>query len=125
MKSSRKLWLGALLLAATGAFAADSGSLRIFDSAHVAGKELKPGSYKVEWQGNGPNVQVNILKGKSVVASTQGRLVDRERPASQNATVTRKNADGTTSVSEVQFEGKRYSLDLSGETQNASNTDAK
>jgi hypothetical protein len=32
------------------------------------GKQLKAGNYSVQWDGNGPNVQLNILRGKSVVA---------------------------------------------------------
>ena len=68
---SKGLLLGLALLLATSAFAAvNKGSMQITDSVTVSGKELPAGDYSVKWDGNGPNVELNILKGNKVVLTT-------------------------------------------------------
>ena len=44
----------------------------------VNGKQLGAGDYTVKWDGNGPNVEVNILQGKNVVATVPAHMVDLE-----------------------------------------------
>jgi hypothetical protein len=78
----------------------------------VNGTKLKPGSYKLEWEGTGPNVQLSIIQGKNVVAKVPAHVVDLPSPAANTAAVTKQNNDGTTSLSEVRFGGKKYALDL-------------
>jgi hypothetical protein len=40
----------------------------------VGATELQPGTYKVSWNGNGPNVEVDFLKNRKVVANTTAKL---------------------------------------------------
>jgi hypothetical protein len=40
----------------------------------VGTSELRPGTYQVSWNGNGPNVEVDFLKNRKVVASTTAKL---------------------------------------------------
>src|SRR6202521_751466 len=45
-------------------------SVEIFDSVQIGGTTLKPGNYKVEWQGTGPAVHVSFQQnGKTVLTS--------------------------------------------------------
>lgn len=46
--------MGSALLAATSAFAANSGSLSIQEPVSVSGKHLPVGEYKVKWEGDVP-----------------------------------------------------------------------
>jgi hypothetical protein len=57
------------LLFPLGALARDSKhSVEIYDAVQVGSAQLKPGSYKVEWEGTGPVVQVSFeLNGETVV----------------------------------------------------------
>src|SRR5258708_21048241 len=46
------------LLFPLGALARDNAhSVQIYDVVQIAGTQLKPGNYRVEWQGTGPGVE--------------------------------------------------------------------
>jgi hypothetical protein len=104
--------LALALLLATGAFAANKGSLQIYDTVTVAGKQLPAGTYTVQWDGNGSAVELSILKGKNVVATVPAQMVSLAHSPEQNAAVLNKNGDGSMSLSEVRFSGKNYSLQI-------------
>jgi len=118
-KLSKGLLLGLALLLATSAFAANKGSLQVSDPVTVSGKQLAPGAYTVEWEGNGPNVELNILQGKKVVATMPARLIDLNRSADGDSAVVRKNDDGSRTLAEIRFAGKKYALALGNESAKA------
>jgi hypothetical protein len=109
---SKSLLLGSALLLASSAFAATKGQLHLQSTATINGTQLKAGDYKLEWDGTGPNVEVSILQGKNVIAKTSAKVVDLPSASQTDAAVTRKNDDGSTSLSGVRFEGKKYALEL-------------
>ena len=122
MKSSqlsKGLLLGLALLLATSAFAANKGSLQVSDPLTVSGKQLAPGAYTVKWEGNGPNVELNILQGKKVVATMPARLIDLNRSADGDSAVVRKNDDGSRTLAEIRFAGKKYALAMGNESAKA------
>jgi len=110
---TKSLVMGLALLLASSAFAATKGELQLQSPATVNGTKLKPGDYKLQWDGTGPNVEVSIMKGKNVLAKVQAKLVDLSSPAQNNAAVVKNNDDGTSSLAGVRFEGKKFALDLS------------
>jgi len=116
---SKSLLLGMALLLATGAFAANKGSLQVQDPVTVIGKQLPAGDYQLKWDGKGPNVELSILKGNKVVATVPARLVDINQTASSDAAVVRKNEDGSRSLSEIRFSGKKYALAIGEEAATA------
>jgi hypothetical protein len=109
---SKSLVMGLALLLASSAFAATKASLQLHNPTTVNGTTLKPGDYKLEWEGTGPNVEVRIMQGKNVLAKAPAHLVDLPTAAVNSAAVTKSNDDGTKSLQGVRFEGKRYALDL-------------
>jgi len=110
---SKGLLLGLTLLLATSLFAASNhGSLQTLSAITVSGKTLPAGDYSVNWDGTGQNVQMNIMKGKKVVATAPATLVDLSQPASSDAAVIKSNEDGTKSLAEVRFGGKKYALQV-------------
>jgi hypothetical protein len=119
LRISKGLLFGLALLLATSAFAADKASLTIYDAVTVGGKQLKPGNYTVQWEGNGPNVQVNILQNNSVKAAAPARLVDVKPTADATSYSHIANPDGSQSLSQIQFHGKKFVLEIGG----ASGTD--
>lgn len=122
MKASnmlKGLVLGLALLMTTGAFAANKGSLQVSSTVTVSGKQLKPGDYKVSWEGTGPNVEVKITQGKELVATVPAHMVDLNRPSNDNALVVNNNSDGSRSISEIRFSGKKFALAVGGETAKA------
>ena len=106
------LLLGLALLLATSAFAANKGSLQV-------SKSLAAGEYTVKWEGNGPNVELNILQGKKMVATIPARLIDLDRSAVGNTAVVKRNGDGSRSLAEIRFAGKKYALALGDESAKA------
>jgi hypothetical protein len=104
------LLLSLALLLATTAFAANKGSLQISDTVNLAGRQLAPGNYTVKWEGNGPSVQASIMQGKNVIATVPARLVDLDRSAGHDAAVTRRSENGTKSLNEIRFYGKKQAL---------------
>lgn len=112
---SKSLVVGLALLLATAAFAANRGSLAVQEPVSVAGQQLPAGEYHVQWEGTGPNVQLNILNGKKVVATAPARLVDLSQSPSSDAAIVRTNNDGSKSLSEIRFSGKKYALALGNE----------
>jgi hypothetical protein len=115
MKVSRNLFgvIFATLLLATGAFAAPAskGTLKLFEPVTVQGKELAPGKYTVEWNGEGPNVQLNIADGKNAVTAVPARIV----PGAKNRTTgysSEKQQDGRSELTTLFFEGKAYQLEI-------------
>jgi hypothetical protein len=117
--TSKGLVLGLALLLATSAFAANKGSLQVSDTVNVSGKSLAAGEYNVKWEGNGPNVELNILQGKKVVATIPARLIDLDRSAPGNTSVIKRNGDGSKTLSEIRFAGKKYALALGDESAKA------
>jgi hypothetical protein len=109
---SNTLVLGAALLLAASAFAATKASLQLSHPVTVNGTTLKPGDYKVQWEGRGPNVEISILQGKNVVAKAPAHVVELETPAANGAAVTRKNDHGPSSLAGIRFQGKKLSLEL-------------
>jgi hypothetical protein len=118
-KISKGLLLGRALLLATSAFAANKGSLRVDEAVNVNGKQLTPGDYKVSWEGNGPSVELHILQGKNVVATVPAKMVDLPRAASDDGAVVSTNGDGSRTLSQIRFSGKKYALAIGGDTANA------
>ncbi len=92
-------------------FALNKGSLQVSDPVTVNGKQIPAGDYTVKWEGNGPDVELNMLRGKNVVATVPARMVDLNRvPQPGHGALTTVNGDGHKSLNEIRFSGKKYGL---------------
>jgi len=118
-KICKGLLLGLALLLATSVFASNKGDLQISDPVTVNGTKINPGEYTVKWDGNGPNVELNILRGKNVVATVPARMVDLDSTPSRNSAVTIVGSDGSKTLNEIRFSGKKYALAVGAESAKA------
>ncbi len=118
-KISKGLLLGLALLLATSGFAANKGSFQVNDPVTINGKQLASGTYGVTWDGPGPNVELNILKGKNVVATVPAHMLDLEQSPVRDSVVTNTNSDGHKSLSEIRFSGKKYAFAVNNESAKA------
>jgi hypothetical protein len=116
---SKGLLLGLALLLATSAFAANKGSLSVVDPVTIAGKQLAAGQYKVTWDGSGSSVQLNIMQGKNVVATVPARVVELNNAANSDSAVVSSNSDGSKTLSQIRFSGKKFALAIGQETAQA------
>ena len=86
------------------------GQLELSEPLTVSGHELTPGQYKLTWEGTGVEVQAMISMHGKLVATVPAHLTDLNQPQRDNAYVSRKNDDGSQSLTEVDFAGKKYAL---------------
>ena len=101
------------LLLATSAVAANKqnkGSIALDQAATIARHQLAPGEYKLTWDGTGPNVDLMISSHGKLVATVPARLLELNRPEPANGYELRTNADGSLSLTEIDFGGKKYAL---------------
>jgi len=117
MKFARNLYtLAASLLLAASAFAGpagdNKGTLRLYDTVTVQGKQLPAGEYRLEWSGTGPNVQVNVVKGKETVTTLQARVVQAPAKNATDGYSAQKEADGSSALTAIFFHGRNYELQI-------------
>jgi hypothetical protein len=102
------------LLFSVCAFARDKNqhSVEITDSVQVGGTQLKPGSYKVEWQGTGPQIQVNFVRNGKTVATVPGTLKTNDAQVTQDEIVTDTTSASanTKTLKEIDFSRSKESL---------------
>ena len=109
----KNLLHGLALLLATSAFAANKvtkGSFEVFEPITVSGHQLAPGQYKLTWDGTGSSVELMILSHGKLVASVPAQLVELNQAGHDNATESRTNDDGSQSLTQIDFAGKKYAL---------------
>jgi hypothetical protein len=109
---SKSLVLGLALLLACSAFAGTKANWQLNNPVTLNGTTLKPGDYKVQWEGSGPNVEVSITQGKNVVAKVPAHVVELPTAAPNDAAVTKKNDSGPNTLAGLRFEGKKIALEL-------------
>ncbi len=115
MKYAKYMVLPAVLaiLLPLGAFAKPKNerNLVLTDTVKVGSTQLKAGTYKVEWQGTGPLLQVSFLEYGKTVATTQGKMVETKKPWPSDEVVT-KNTGKTPILEEIDFGGTSDSLQI-------------
>jgi hypothetical protein len=109
----KSLVLGLAVLLATSAFASNKGSLNIQETVQINGQQLPAGNYQLRWDGSGSNVELSVLQGKKVVTKTSAKIVELDQPSAYDAAVVDKT-NGTASVSQVRFAGKKFALAIVG-----------
>ena len=96
----------------SSAFAASKANLTLNNPTSINGTSLKAGEYKLQWDGNGPNVEVSIMQGKKVVAKVPAKVVDLNQSSANDAALLKQNSDGTTTLAGARFQGKKFALEL-------------
>jgi hypothetical protein len=105
--------LAVVLMLGASAFAANKGAFQLNNTVSVNGKQLRAGDYSVTWDGDGPDVQLNIMKGHKVVAQTPAKVVAIDQASGSNQAVVERNSDGSASLKELRFNGKKFALAIS------------
>jgi len=118
---------GAALLLASGVMAGETNktNVSLADKVTVEGKTLEPGTYKVEWTGSGPNVQVTVSKGKQQVASFPAQLTEQATTNSATAYSTNAATDGSRSLTAIYVGGKKSVLQIEQASVSNQNTSSQ
>ena len=79
-------------------------------SGKLAGTKLEAGHYNITWEHHSPSATVTVSKGKTVVATVQGRIEERSSKYDRNMVVYATNADGSQSISEIRLGGTNQAI---------------
>jgi hypothetical protein len=85
-------------------------SVEISDVVQIGGTTLKPGNYKVDWQGTGPAVQVSFQQNGKTVVTSRGTLKTNDDQVTQDAIVTEATGAGTSTLKEIDFGHQKEAL---------------
>lgn len=102
-------YLAIIAVAATlsplGAFASDktSRSVKISDPVTVGSTQLKPGDYRVEWQGNGPSVQVNFMHNGKTVATVPAQVQSNDPKVTRDEILMDRSHANAQTLTEIDF----------------------
>jgi len=115
MKTKNLQYLAVLsalvLLFPLGALARDKAhSVEIPYVVQVGGTRITAGSYKVEWQGTGPAVDVSFSQYGKTVATVPGTLKTNDDQVTQDAIVTEATSADTTTLKEIDFGHQKEAL---------------
>ena len=100
------LWFGGSAYAASK----NAHSVEISNAVQIGGTKLKPGDYKVEWQGTGPAVQVSFQQNGKTVATAPGTLKTNDDQVTQDAIVIEATGAGTSTLKEIDFRHLKQAL---------------
>ena len=100
------------LLSPVCLFARDKNqhSVDIANPVQVGATQLKPGTYKVEWQDVGPLVRVKFFQRGKAVASAAATLKTNNPQVTQDDVVTRTTKANKNVLEEIDFEHQKESL---------------
>ena len=99
------------LLFPLGAWARDNAhSVVISDPVQIGNTQLKPGNYKVEWQGTGAVVQVSFLQNGKTVVTVPGTLKANDDQVTHDAVVIEKTNANTPMLEEIDFGRQKEAL---------------
>lgn len=111
------------LLAPLAAFASEKSQrgVDIADFVQVGRTQLRPGHYKVEWQGTGPAVTVNFLHNGKTVATVPATLKMHDSKVFQDDIVTRTTTANTKKLEEIDFLHQKEALRFGQSTRSTRN----
>ena len=82
----------------------------IFDSVQIGTTKLKPGNYRVEWQGSGPAVEVSFHQNGKSVVTAPATLKTNDDQVTPDAIVTEATGAGTSTPKEIDFDHQKKTL---------------
>jgi hypothetical protein len=120
---------GAALICGSAVLAGEVNKVNITtdQALNVQGKTINPGSYKAEWQGTGPDVQVTLKQGKNTVATFPAHLQEQQNKNNVDAYGTMPGPNGTRELSAIYVGGRHDVLQIQNSTptqQQSSNSGA-
>lgn len=97
--------IACFVAASAAATARDFKSVLLSYNATVAGTQLESGKYNVTWQTQSPDATVSFMRGSKVVATVEGKVVDRGTKFQSDSVLYDESANGGRLVREIRFKG--------------------
>jgi len=106
------LTLSLLLAASAIAGNTNKATLKVSETVSVGGKQLRAGTYRVEWAGSGSNVELSIIDGRETVAKVPAQILPLEKAEAASGYSTSTDQAGNKALTEIFFGGKKYQLSI-------------
>jgi hypothetical protein len=97
--------MGLIVVAGAAAKPKDSKDVLLPYDVTVAGSHLASGRYAIQWQSQSPEATVTFLHGSKVVATAEGKVVDRGTKYGANQVVYSDAGNGARAIQEIRFRG--------------------
>jgi hypothetical protein len=114
MKMAKNLALGllaaVLLLTVAQAAETNQANITLGSATQINSQQIKPGDYRVRWSGTGPSVQVEILKGSKVVATSSAEVVPQSAPVDHNQVILQTQDNGIRKLQRIDVAREKVSL---------------
>jgi hypothetical protein len=81
------------------------------DETSLGGTRVPAGKYRITWTTSGAEADVKLVQGDKVVATSKGKIVERDKAAEDDLVVSRRNGSGF-AMSEVRLRGEKTVLVL-------------
>ena len=91
----------------------NEGKFQVSQPVQVGSSQLKPGEYKVQWDGTGPDVQLTILQNGKTVATAPAKLVESQQPSQHDSVILRDGTGNVKRLDEINFAKQKRTLVLS------------
>jgi hypothetical protein len=78
------------------------------------GSKLPSGFYEISWVSHSPEATVRFVKGGQVIVTAMGRWVERGAKYNADALVYTNNPDGSHTLLEIRFAGRKQALVFAG-----------
>jgi opacity protein-like surface antigen len=114
MKTANNLALAvlsaALLLTSAQAAANKQANITLGATTEINSQQIQSGDYKIRWAGTGSLVQVEILQGKKVVASSTAKVVPQTTAVDHNQVILLMQDNGTRKLRRIDVPRQKVSL---------------
>jgi hypothetical protein len=78
------------------------------------GNKLPAGFYEISWVSHSPEATVTFVRAGQVMVTALGKWVDRDTKYTTDALVYSNNADGSHTLLEIRFAGRKQALVFTG-----------
>jgi hypothetical protein len=78
------------------------------------GNKLPAGFYEISWISHSPEATVTFVRAGQVMVTAMGKWVDRDTKYTTDALVYSNNADGSHTLLEIRFAGRKQALVFTG-----------
>ena len=100
----------ALLFPLAASARSNSHSVDISNAVQIGTTQLKPGSYKVEWKGSGPVVQVSFEQNGKTLVTVPATLKMGENQVTHDAVTIENTSTDISTLKEIDFSRQKESL---------------
>jgi hypothetical protein len=86
--------------------------LHVSAAETVAGKQLPAGEYTVQWDGDGPGVQLSIMRGAKLMAVVPAKMVVLQSPPLNDTVVFGGDRRREQAVTQISFAGQSVAFEI-------------